>query len=584
MFCSLHYNFKVAFQFQKEKIKLNIIMNKIITVFLTSMFMNVSIAADDDVFDINKPAKIQKANAEFVYKFLLAEIAAQRGDLTSAGHLYFDLARLTKNIPLAQRATNIAGYARNGRLALDSAELWRQLDNESLEAKQILAELFISSGNLAKARPIIEELLKQEKTRADGFLYLNNILTKVENKKNALRFILAIAKPYPELAEAHFSIAHTAFYAGDTKLAEKELDIAESINPSWETAALFRGFMLANDWPEKALEFYRSFLKVNPNSNEVRLEYAKTLTNLKKYSEAKVEFLRLVNGSLASPEISLTVALLSLELNDNILAEKFFNQALERGYDDKNKIHIYLAKIYLDRNQPVDAIKFLDKISSGSLFIEAKILTAEVITKNKSLEDGIASLSQYKNLSSEDKLQFLKAKVSLLYNNDRKQDAFDLMKKEDANFNNSPEFKFDYAMLAEKMGNLLLMEQLLKEAIKLKPDYAFAYNALGYSYADRNINLADAKKYIEIALSISPNNHYIMDSMGWLHYRLGNIEIALQFIEKAYKIQEDPEIAAHLGEILWKLGKLKQAEEIWEASIMKFPSNTVLLETFERLR
>ena len=559
-------------------------MNKIITVFLTSMFMNVSIAADDDVFDINKPAKIQKANAEFVYKFLLAEIAAQRGDLTSAGHLYYDLARLTKNIPLAQRATNIAGYARNGRLALDSAELWRQLDNESLEAKQILAELFISSGNLAKARPIIEELLKQEKTRADGFLYLNNILTKVENKKNALRFILAIAKPYPELAEAHFSIAHTAFYAGDTKLAEKELDIAESINPSWETAALFRGFMLANDWPEKALEFYRSFLKVNPNSNEVRLEYAKTLTNLKKYSEAKVEFLRLVNGSLASPEISLTVALLSLELNDNILAEKFFNQALERGYDDKNKIHIYLAKIYLDRNQPVDAVKFLDKISSGPLFIEAKILTAEVITKNKSLEDGIASLSQYKNLSSEDKLQFLKAKVSLLYNNDRKQDAFDLMKKEDANFNNSPEFKFDYAMLAEKMGNLLLMEQLLKEAIKLKPDYAFAYNALGYSYADRNINLADAKKYIEIALSISPNNHYIMDSMGWLHYRLGNIEIALQFIEKAYKIQEDPEIAAHLGEILWKLGKLKQAEEIWEASIMKFPSNTVLLETFERLR
>lgn len=559
-------------------------MNKIITVFLTSMFMNVSIAADDDGFDINKPAKIQKANAEFVYKFLLAEIAAQRGDLTSAGHLYFDLARLTKNVPLAQRATNIAGYARNGRLALDSAELWRQLDNESLEAKQILAELFISSGNLAKARPIIEELLKQEKTRADGFLYLNNILTKVENKKNALRFILAIAKPYPELAEAHFSIAHTAFYAGDTKLAEKELDIAESINPSWETAALFRGFMLANDWPEKALEFYRSFLKVNPNSNEVRLEYAKTLTNLKKYSEAKVEFLRLVNGSLASPEISLTVALLSLELNDNILAEKFFNQALERGYDDKNKIHIYLAKIYLDRNQPVDAIKFLDKISSGPLFIEAKILTAEVITKNKSLEDGIASLSQYKNLSSEDKLQFLKAKVSLLYNNDRKQDAFDLMKKEDANFNNSPEFKFDYAMLAEKMGNLLLMEQLLKEAIKLKPDYAFAYNALGYSYADRNINLADAKKYIEIALSISPNNHYIMDSMGWLHYRLGNIEIALQFIEKAYKIQEDPEIAAHLGEILWKLGKLKQAEEIWEASIMKFPSNTVLLETFERLR
>ena len=234
------------------------------------------------------------------------------------------------------------------------------------------------------------------------------------------------------------------------------------------------------------------------------------------YSKAKSEFLRLVDGSLASPEISLTVALLSLELNDNILAEKFFNQALERGYSDRDKIQIYLAKIYLDRKEPDPAIKFLDKISSGQLFVEAKILTAEIIAEYRSVDDGIASLSTYKNLSPGDKLQFLKAKTSLLYNNNRQQDAFDLMKGADSNFNNSAEFKFDYAMLAEKMGNLLLMEQLLKEAIKIKPDYAYAYNALGYSYADRNIKLTDAKKYIEIALSISPNNHYIMDSMGWL--------------------------------------------------------------------
>jgi len=559
-------------------------MNKLVVILLSTVIINNSFASEEEFFDIDKPAKIQKTNAEFVYKFLLAEIAAQRGDLTSAGHLYYDLAKLTKNIPLAQRATNIAGYARNGRLALDSAELWRQLDNDSLEAKQILAELFISSGNLAKARPIIEKLLEQEKTRADGFLYLNNLLTKVENKKNALRFILAISKPYPELAEAHFSIAHTAYFAGDLKLAEKELDITESIKPNWETAALFRGYMLAIDWPEKALEFYQSFLSVNPNSNEVRLEYAKILANLKMYSKAKSEFLRLVDGSLASPEISLTVALLSLELNDNILAEKFFNQALERGYSDRDKIQIYLAKIYLDRKEPDLAIKFLDKISSGQLFVEAKILTAEIIAEHKSVDDGIASLSKYKNLSPDDKLQFLKAKTSLLYNNNRQQDAFDLMKGADSNFNNSAEFKFDYAMLAEKMGNLLLMEQLLKEAIKIKPDYAYAYNALGYSYADRNIKLTDAKKYIEIALSISPNNHYIMDSMGWLHFRMGNIEIALQFIEKAYKIQKDPEIAAHLGEILWKMGKLKQAEKVWEESIKIHPSNTVLLETFERLR
>ena len=134
--------------------------------------------------------------------------------------------------------------------------------------------------------------------------------------------------------------------------------------------------------------------------------------------------------------------------------------------------------------------------------IYSRLLKERIIFLVGPIDDGIASLSKYKNLSPDDKLQFLKAKTSLLYNNNRQQDAFDLMKGADSNFNNSAEFKFDYAMLAEKMGNLLLMEQLLKEAIKIKPDYAYAYNALGYSYADRNIKLADAKKYIEIALSI----------------------------------------------------------------------------------
>ena len=557
-------------------------MKNLIITLLLLFQINLSWAIDEEPFDISQPAKIQEANAEFVYKFLLAEIAAQRGDLNSAGHLYFDLARLTKNIPLAQRATNIAGYARNGRLALDSAELWRQLDDSSLEAKQILAELFISSGNLAKARPLIENLLILEKTRAEGFLYLNNLLTKVENKKNALRFILAVARPYPDLAEAHFSIAHTAYFAGDLKLTENELDIVESINPQWETAALFRGFIMAKDWPEKALEFYKSFLNKNPKSNEVRLEYAKTLTSLKRYVEAKKEFLKLVDGSLASPEISLTVALLSLELNDNLLAEKFFNQSLERGYSQQDKIQIYLARIYNKRGDYKKALSTLDKIVSGELFVDAKLLATEIIAQNESTDKAIESLSIYKNIGPSDKLRFLQAKTSLLINKGRQQDAFDLMRSEDKNYADSAAFKFDYAMLAEKMDNLLLMEQLLKEAIKIKPDFALAYNALGYSYADRNIKLADAKKYIEIALSIQPQNHYIMDSMGWLHYRLGNLDIALKFTQKAYAIQKDPEIAAHLGEIYWKKGKVDEAKRLWKESLTNNPSNTVLNETYKR--
>ena len=541
-------------------------------------------AEEDEKFDVTLPAKIQHTTPEFVYKFLLAEIAAQRGDLNSAGHIYLDLAKLTKDLSIARRATDIAGFARNGRLAMDSAQVWSELDQNSIEARQILAELFIASGNLAKAKPLIEKLLQKEQTRADGFLYLNGLLAKVENKKNALRFIVNVAKPYPKLAEAHFSIAHAAFFAGDKKLAQKELNIVNSLRPDWQTAALFQGFILSQEWPEKAVEFYRNYLEKYPDANEVRLEYAKVLTSLKKFELAKQEFLKLVNGSLASPEISLTVALLAVELEDSKLAEEYLNQSLERGYNQPDKIYLYLARIHDERGEAKKAISYLDKVASGEFFMDAKLYAAEIISKSQSVDDAVNSLDQYKNLNEQEKLKFLQAKTALYFNNNRAQDAWTLMAKEEENFKNVPEFKFDYALLAEKMGNTLLMEQLLKEAIKLKPDYALAYNALGYSYADRNIKLQEAKKYIEIALSIQPNNHYILDSMGWVYFRLGDLDIAYQFVKKAYDIKADPEIAAHLGEILWKQGKQVEAKRIWNESLTINPSNTVLVETSQRLQ
>jgi len=541
-------------------------------------------AEEDEKFDVTLPAKIQHTTPEFVYKFLLAEIAAQRGDLNSAGHIYLDLAKLTKDLSIARRATDIAGFARNGRLAMDSAQVWSELDQNSIEARQILAELFIASGNLAKAKPLIEKLLQKEQTRADGFLYLNGLLAKVENKKNALRFIVNVAKPYPKLAEAHFSIAHAAFFAGDKKLAQKELNIVNSLRPDWQTAALFQGFILSQEWPEKAVEFYRNYLEKYPDANEVRLEYAKVLTSLKKFELAKQEFLKLVNGSLASPEISLTVALLAVELGDSKLAEEYLNQSLERGYNQPDKIYLYLARIHDERGEAKKAISYLDKVASGEFFMDAKLYAAEIISKSQSVDDAVNSLDQYKNLNEQEKLKFLQAKTALYFNNNRAQDAWTLMAKEEENFKIVPEFKFDYALLAEKMGNTLLMEQLLKEAIKLKPDYALAYNALGYSYADRNIKLQEAKKYIEIALSIQPNNHYILDSMGWVYFRLGDLDIAYQFVKKAYDIKADPEIAAHLGEILWKQGKQVEAKRIWNESLTINPSNTVLVETSQRLQ
>jgi tetratricopeptide (TPR) repeat protein len=314
------------------------------------------------------------------------------------------------------------------------------------------------------------------------------------------------------------------------------------------------------------------------------LEYAKLLTNGRKFKEAKTEFIKLVNTVNSSAEITIAVGLLSIELEDYDLAEKFFLRSLKRNPKDKDQIYIYLAKIADKKNQSVPAISWLSKINSGPHFIEAKLITAEIIAKKESVDKSLEFLNNLKVNTPEEKLSLIQSKTSFLSRANRYQEAFQLMKNEVSNFPNSAQFKFDYALLADKLKMYDLMEELLRDAIKIKPDYAVAYNALGYSYADRNINLEDAKKYIEVALSIAPDNHYILDSMGWLYYRLGKLDSALSFIQKAYDIQPDPEIAAHLGEILWAQGRKKEANDIWDISFQSFPDNEILKETLQRLQ
>ena len=552
---------------------------------ISSFFVLTNLVAEeeDEAFNPNLPAQISEANAEFVYKFLLAEIALQRNDPNAAGHLYLDLAKLTKNSFLAQNAAQLGSMVRNGRLALDAADVWSKLDPTSADAQKVLAEMYIASGNLAKARPIVKKILESDESKGDGFLYLNNILSRVENKTNALRFIIDIAKPYPNMVEAHFAVAHTAHMAGNDTIRDRELKIVDALDPKWETSILFKGAILFQQDPNQAIDEYKKFIKTNPKSNAVRLELAKALVQTEKYTEAKQHFEKLVNSPLASSDLSLTVALLALESGDDLVAEKYLNQALERKYPNPDQIYMYLARIYAQREDLANVLNWVEKISAGPMFVDSRIFAAQSIRAKNGVSDAIKYLEQFKSLDRQEKLKFLQLKTSFLYNDNQYQQAINLMLSEEEKYNDSAEFYFDFGLLYEKNKDFESMEKHLKKAISLKPDYAIAYNALGYSYADRNIKLDDAKKYIEIALSIDSQNHYILDSMGWVHFRLGNYDIAYEFITKAYTIQEDPEIAAHLGEVLWKQGKQNEAISIWQSSLEKFPENLILIETKNRL-
>ena len=532
---------------------------------------------------ITKVPSITTANPEFVYKYLLGEIAGQRGDITLASQLFLDLAKQTRDARLAERAARAAAYANQPGLALQAATLWVELDPNSLEAQQASSQLLVASGNLKQAKPHIQQLLTRLETRANGFLYLNTLLANQKDKDEVLSTIQEFAKPYPSLPEAHLAIAQAALIADKPVIAKTELATADKLRPGWEVAAQMQGQLLFKESPEKAISFYQDFLKQHPKANDVRMTYAKTLVNQKRHTEAKPEFVKLVEDSKGSPEISAVVGLLSLESNDYASADKYFQQAVAAGFKEPDQLYIYLGRSSERQKNDAKALTWYDKIpASSERYLEGRLSAANVIARTKNVDAAIAMLDDVDELSAEQQIIIIQTQASMLGQAKRNQESFDLMDKAVKNLPKSPELVYDYAMAAERLGKLDVMEAELRKVIQMKPDFAAAYNALGYSFADRNIKLEEAKTLIETALKLQPNDHYMLDSLGWVHYRLGNLALAVEHLRKAYETQADPEIAAHLGEVLWKQGLQEEAKKIWGLALKEHPANDLLVATAKK--
>ncbi len=559
-------------------------IKKLVTAVLLGLAItgaNTALAEAPKATPAIKPS-MTSANAEFVYKYLLGEIAGQRGDVSLASQLFLDLAKKTRDPRLADRATRAALYANQSAIALQAANLWVELDPNSQDAQQLASQLLVASGNLKQAKPHIQKLLTAEKTRATGFLYLNTLLSNQNDKTEVLNALQEFAAPYPKLPEAHYAVAQAAILAGKLELAKTELATADKLRPGWESGAQLHGQVIFVDSPDKAISFYQNFLAQYPKANDVRMSYAKILVNQKRYTEAKPEFVKLVESANGSPETSAVVGLLSLESKDYTGADKYFQQSIASGFKDPDQLYIYLGRSAELQKNDAKALAWYDKITPSERYFDGRLLAANVISRTQNVDAAIKMLDEVSDLTPEQQIGVLQTEASLLSQAKRNQESFDLLDKSVKTFPTSTELIYDYAMAAERVGKLDLMETQLLKVIKMKPESAVAYNALGYSFADRNIKLNEAQTLIETALKISPNDHYMLDSLGWVHYRLGNLAKAAEFLRKAYDIQADPEIAAHLGEVLWKLGQHEEAKKLWASALKEFPENDVLMATAKK--
>jgi tetratricopeptide (TPR) repeat protein len=525
-----------------------------------------------------------KIKPEYIFKYLLGEIAGQRGDPSLACQLFLDLAEDTLDPRLAERAAKVAAYANQPGIALRAARLWAKLAPSSIEAQQAASQMLIASGNLQAAKPHIQQLLTKEDTRANAFLYLNSLLANQRDKTEVLEAITEFAAPYPKLAEAHFAIAQAAWFANKPELATKALMTASKLRPDWEPAAQMQGQILLKESPEKAITFYKDFLRKNPKANEVRLSYAKLLVNQKRFSDAKPEFVKLVDASNNNADINAVVGLLSLESQDYAMADKYFQQALNTGYKDPDQVNFYLGRSAEKQKLDAKALDFYNTIKPGDRYLDGRIAAAGVLARIKSADAAIQMLDEVDDLTPEQQLIVIQTEASLLSQAKRNQESFDLMQKAADNNPTAVGIIYDHAMAAERIGKLDVMETQLRKLIQLKPDYAPAYNALGYSFADRNVNLEEAKTLIETAVKLQPNDHYMLDSLGWVHYRLGNLALAVDYLKQAYQMQADPEIAAHLGEVLWKQGQQEEAKKVWGNALKEFPDNDTLVSTAKKFK
>jgi len=534
-----------------------------------------------------------EANAEFVFKYLAAEVAGQKGELGISTQLFYDLAKSSRDVRLAERAAKVAMYSKNAQAALETAKLWVELDANSTEAQQAAVQIYVINGDFNAAKPLLQKLLANTETQSNGFLYLNTLFSHQANRNTVLQLVQDLAAPYKQLAEAHFSVAQAAFQANNLSLALKESTLANQLKPHWEIAAIQQADILYSTSPDHAISFYRNFLGDNADANDARLNLARMLIKQSRFNEAKPELVKLSKLANSNPEILVVVGLLFVQSNQFNDAEKYFLQALDSEIKNKDPIYLYLGQIAEKNKNDTEAINWYNKVQQPATnknnqqndhYLDAKLSAANVINRSQGADIAIKMLDDLENLSDIQLAQVITAQANILAQSKRHQESFELLGKAVANMPNTSELIYEYAMSAERVQQYTVLETQLRLLIKIKPTFAQAYNALGYSFADRNVKLEEANRLIAKALELSPGDHYIMDSMGWVQYRLGNLDKAYEYLNKAYNLQNDSEIAAHLGEVLWKQGKHDEASKIWDEGLKANPQNETILKTIKKLK
>lgn len=540
-------------------------------------------AAPDEETPENLPQV--ELSASLLYKLLVAEFAAREGQVRLSADAYLKSAQETRDPRLARRATQAALYARDGATALTAANLWVELQPENIDARQSLAALLIRSGQNDKAIPHLEMVMAYSPPNSPGHGYqmVANLLASSDNPQQALQTMEQLRTPYRDDPQALYAHAQLAHELNENETAGSLLQQLLEQQPGQTDALILQSRVShALGRQQEALDSLHQALELKPDNDNMRLTYARMLVDANQLKAARRQF-QILNKRLPdNTDVTYALGLLAMEAGDIDAAEPHFLELLRRG-ERGEEASLALGQIAQLQGKPQEAIDWYRSVPQGERYMEAQLLAAQLMAEEDGVDAALEYLQQLPLDSDEERIQRSMVKAELLAAEERYDEAMTVYDEALTEFGDNTQLLYSRALTAEKFGRIDLLERDLKRILELDPDNSQALNALGYTLADRTDRYEEAYRYIEKAYTLEPGEPAILDSMGWILYRMGRHEEAIDFLRRAAKeLPRDPEVAAHLGEVLWISGQKEEARQVWGEALKLSPDHKILNQTVER--
>jgi len=559
-----------------------------------------------------------------LYQLLIAEMALNSGETSSAYELILDAARRTKDDALFRRAVDIALQSRAGDQALAATRAWRAASPKSMDALRLQLQILVLLNRHGSVAEPLKQLLAQTPAAElpDLISALPRLLQRSSDSRGLAQTLEDVLKPYRSGTGATAIASRTA--QGRAWLEARDFDRAlaltseaQALDASAPGPALL-ALELMREKPESE-KLVKAYLAQSKAEASLRMTYVRVLTAAQRYADAIAQLSQMTRQQPDVAAAFLSLGALHLELNQAAAGEaallryvelaekqvpsqttgaaKVAAAAANADEDDGDadteaprpeqgllQAWLMLAHSAEQRGDFSAAEKWLAQVKDPQRALEVQTRRASILARQGQLAQGLQLIRSVPERRADDARAKLVAEAALLRVGKRWGDAFATLRAAAERFPNDSDLLYEQAMMAEKLDRLDEMEVLLRRVIAIKPDNAHAYNALGYSLADRKLRLPEARELIKRALELAPGDPFITDSLGWVEYRLGNGEEAIRLLRSAYAARPDTEIAAHLGEVLWSAGMRDEARRIWGEARIRDASNDVLRETLARLR